>query len=60
MRLWLNHVAREAGRYGLSDCTTATICITLLCELGLVTKRDQTMIIDKSKVKRKEICFETN
>ena len=46
------HVAREADRYSLSDCATATICTALLCDIGLVTNTDQTMIIDKNKVRR--------
>ena len=31
---------------------SATICTALLCDIGLVTDTDQTMIIDKSKVRR--------
>ena len=40
MRLCLNHIARKADRYGLSDHATATMCTALLCDLGLVTKTD--------------------
>ena len=54
------HVAREADRYGLSDRATATICTALLCNIGLVTDTDQTMIIDKNKVRRERTYSETN
>ena len=57
MRLRLNHVAREADRYGFSDRATAAICTALLCDLGLVTKTDQNIIIDKSKVRRERNLF---
>ena len=57
MRLRLNHVAREAGRYGLSDRAAATICTALLFDLGLVTETDQTIVIDKSKVRRERNMF---
>ena len=57
MKQRLNHVAREANRYGLSDRATATICTALLCDLGLVTETDQTMTIDKSKVRRERNMF---
>ena len=53
MRLRLQHVARE----GLSDSATATICTTLLCDVGIVNEMDQTMIIDKNKVRRKRNAF---
>ena len=58
MRLRLEHVAREADRYGLSDCATATIRIALLCHIGLVTDTDQTMIIHKNKVRRERKVFQ--
>ena len=57
MRLRLNHIAREADRYGLSNRATATICTALSRDLGLVTETDQTMIIDKSKVRRGRNMF---
>ena len=57
MRLRLNHIAREADRYDLSNRTTTTICTALSCDLGLVTETDQTMIIDKSKVRRERNMF---
>ena len=56
MRLRLEHIAREADRCGLSDRATATIC-TALCDIGLVTDTDQTMIIDKNKVRRERNVF---
>ena len=57
MRLRLEHVAREADRYGLSDRATATICTALLCDIGLVNETDQTMIIDKNKIRRERNAF---
>ena len=60
MRLPLNHITRKADRYGLSDRATATICIALLCHLGLVTETDKILIIDKGKLGGKEICLERN
>ena len=57
MRLRLEHVAREADRYGLSDRATATICTALLCDIGLVTDTDQTMMIDKNKIRRERNVF---
>ena len=57
MRLRLEHVAREADRYGLSDRATPTICTALLCDIGLVTDTDQTMIINKNKVRRERNVF---
>ena len=57
MRLRLEHVARENDRYGLSDRATATICTALLSDIGLVTDMDQTMIIDKNKVRRERNVF---
>ena len=50
-------ITTEADRYGLSDRATATICIALLCDLGIVTETDQTMIIDKSKVRKERNMF---
>ena len=55
MRLWLNHVAQKADRW--PNSTIAVICTALLCQLGLVIEIDQTMIIDKSKVRRKRNMF---
>ena len=60
MRLRLNHVVREADRYGLSDRAPATIYTALLCDFGLVNKTNQTMIIDKSKVRRERNMFRAN
>ena len=57
MRLRLNHVGRKADRCGLSDRASATICTALFCDLGLVTKTDRTIIIDKSKVGRARNTF---
>ena len=44
MRLRLEHVARK----GLSDSATATICATLLCDIGMVNEMDQTMTLSSS------------
>ena len=57
MRLRLEHVAREADRYGLSDRAAAKTCTAILCDIGLVTDTGQTMIIDKNKVMRKRNVF---
>ena len=48
---------RSSDRYDLSDRATATICTALLCDIGLVTDADQTMIIDKNKVRREQNVF---
>jgi hypothetical protein len=52
MRTELPRLAMEADRYHLSDRVTASIATAVLSDLSVVTKEDQSMIIDKNKVRR--------
>ena len=56
-KLRLEHVSREADRYNLSDRATVAICTALLCDIGMENEMDQTMIIDKNKVRRVRNTF---
>ncbi|CAH1110389.1 unnamed protein product [Psylliodes chrysocephalus] len=52
MRKSLPNLARECDRWGLSDRGAATVSSALLQDLGVLTKDDNSSVIDYSKVRR--------
>jgi len=55
MRLPLPNLAKEADRYGISDRATASLATAVLIDIEIVTKEDQSLVIDKSKVRRERM-----
>ena len=46
------NVAMSADRFGVSDRATASICSSLLVDLGIITSDDKSMVVDRSKIRR--------
>lgn len=55
MRIPLQNLAKEADRYGISDRATASLATAVLIDFGIITKDDQSLVIDKNKVRRERI-----
>ena len=47
MRISLPNLVKEADRYGISDRATASLATAVLIDVGIVTKDDQSLVIDK-------------
>ena len=52
MRLPLLHLAKEVDMYGVPDRAASSLATTVLIDVGLVSKEDQSFVIDKNKVHR--------
>jgi hypothetical protein len=52
MRVQLPNLAKEADRFGISDCAAASLATAVLVDFGIVTQTDQSHVIDKNKVRR--------
>lgn len=52
MRMSLPHLAMQADRYGLSDRSVAAIATATLIDVGMISKGNDQMLIDRSKVRR--------
>ena len=52
MRMSLPHLAMQADRYGLSDRSVAAIATATLIDVGMISKGNDQMLIDRSKVQR--------
>ena len=50
-RMDLEHMAREADRYGVSDRATAAIATAILIDMGIVTKSDSSKAISRQMVR---------
>ena len=48
----LENLARESIQYGVSVQATVSLATALLIDVGIITKDDSTMIIDKNKVQQ--------
>lgn len=57
MRISLPNLVKEADRYGISDRATASLATAVLIDVGIVTKDDQSLVIDKNKVRRERMKF---
>lgn len=55
MRISLPNLAKEADRYGTSDGAAASLATAALIDIGIVTKEDQSLVIDKSKLRRERM-----
>jgi hypothetical protein len=55
MRVPLQHLAKEADRYGVSDRAAASLATAVLIDFGIVSKQDQSFVIDKNKVHRERV-----
>ncbi|XP_050514600.1 uncharacterized protein LOC126889917 [Diabrotica virgifera virgifera] len=57
MRIQLKNTALASDRFGVSDRATAAIASSVMHDVGLATKEDDSLIIDKNKVRReKNLC----
>lgn len=59
MRLELSNVARECDRHGVSDRCTALIVSAVLQDVGIVSTKDSSMVVDKNKVYRLQTVCES-
>uniref|UniRef100_A0A1B6CMK4 Uncharacterized protein n=1 Tax=Clastoptera arizonana TaxID=38151 RepID=A0A1B6CMK4_9HEMI len=50
MRIQLKNTALASDRFGVSDRATAAIASSVMHDVGLATKEDDSLIIDKNKV----------
>ena len=55
VRVPLPNLAKEADRYGVSDRAAASLATAVLIDLGIVSKEDQSFVIDKNKVHRERV-----
>lgn len=60
MRIQLKNTALASDRFGVSDRATAAIASSVLHDFGLATKEDDSLIIDKNKVRREKSSFRSN
>ena len=54
MRVPLPNLVKEADRYGISDRATASLATAVLIDFGIVTKADQSLVVDNNKMHREE------
>jgi hypothetical protein len=59
MRVQLKNTALACDRFGVSDRATAAIASSVLHDLGLATKEEDSLIIDKNKVRRERKSYRT-
>lgn len=60
MRIQLKNTALASDRFNVSDRATAAIASSVLHDFGLATKEDDSLIIDKNKVRREKSSFRSN
>lgn len=54
MRLKLTSTALISDRFGVSDSATAAIASSVLHDLGMISEKDSSLVIDKSKIRREK------
>lgn len=52
MRIPLPNLAMQADRFGVSDRAAAALATATLIDVGMITKDDDRLVIDRSKVRR--------
>lgn len=59
MRIKLQATALHSDRYGVSERATAAIASSVLEDIGIITERDSSQVIDRYKICREKSCNRT-